>query len=89
MRHSSRIWLVIVAMFVGAGAFAGGTKFVGCSFQFGDPEAANEAIKETALQYAGDTHRSTGTYNLHPHERFQRIHLGHQESSTPADSRHQ
>ena len=27
---------------VDAGAFAGGTKFVGCSFQFGDPAAANQ-----------------------------------------------
>ncbi len=39
---------------------AGGTKFVGCSFQFGDPAAANEAIKATALQYAGDTLRESG-----------------------------
>ena len=30
---------------VDAGAFAGATKFVGCSFQFGDPVAANAAIK--------------------------------------------
>jgi len=49
---------------VDAAAFAGATKFVGCSFQFGDPAAANEAIRTTALQYAGDTHRSPGTYNL-------------------------
>ena len=48
---------------VDAGALAGGTKFVGCSFQFGDPAAANEGIKATALQYAGDTLRSPGTYN--------------------------
>ena len=34
---------------VDAGAFAGGTKFVGCSFQFGDPDAANAAIRATAL----------------------------------------
>ena len=45
---------------VDAGAFAGGTKFVGCSFQFGDPVAANQAIKETALQYAGDTTAKPG-----------------------------
>ncbi len=49
---------------VDAGAFAGATKFVGCSFQFGDPVAANNAIRATALQYAGDTTRSPGTYNL-------------------------
>jgi Flp pilus assembly protein TadG len=49
---------------VDAAAFAGATKFVGCSFQYGDPGAANEAIRTTALQYAGDTHRSPGTYNL-------------------------
>ena len=48
---------------VDAGAFAGATKFVGCSFQFGDPVAANQAIRTTALQYAGDTYRSPGTYN--------------------------
>ena len=48
---------------VDAGAFAGATKFVGCSFQFGDPVAANEAIKTTALAYAGDTYRSPDTYN--------------------------
>jgi hypothetical protein len=48
---------------VDAGALAGGTKFVGCSFQFGSPAAANEAIKNTALQYAGDTLRSPGTHN--------------------------
>ena len=48
---------------VDAGAFAGATKFVGCSFQFGDPVAANIAIKETALEYAGDTYRSPGTRN--------------------------
>ena len=34
---------------VDAGAFAGATKFVGCSFQFGDPVAANDAIKTTVL----------------------------------------
>jgi hypothetical protein len=49
---------------VDAAAFAGATKFVGCSFQYGDPGAANEAIRTTALQYAGDTHRSPSTYNL-------------------------
>ena len=49
---------------VDAGAFAGGTKFVGCSFQFGDPGSANQGIRDTALQYAGDTLRSPGTYNM-------------------------
>jgi hypothetical protein len=44
-------------------AFAGATKFVGCSFQFGDPSAANEAIRDTALQYAGDLNRDPDTYN--------------------------
>jgi len=44
-------------------ALAGATKFVGCSFQFGDPPAANEGIRDTALEYAGDTTRSPGTYN--------------------------
>ena len=48
---------------VDAGAFAGATKFVGCSFQFGDPVAANEAIRAAALDYAGDTYRSPGTFN--------------------------
>ena len=43
---------------VDAGAFAGATKFVGCSFQFGDPVAANHAITATALEYAGDTSRA-------------------------------
>jgi Putative Flp pilus-assembly TadE/G-like len=49
---------------VDAAALAGAAEFVGCSFQFGDPAAANAAIKATALQYAGDTTRSAGTYNL-------------------------
>jgi hypothetical protein len=48
---------------VDAGAFAGATRFVGCSVQFGDPVAANEAIAATALEYAGDTYRSAGTLN--------------------------
>ena len=53
---------------VDAGAFAGATKFVGCSFQFGDPVAANEAIAATALEYAGDTYRAPGTLNLQVQE---------------------
>lgn len=53
---------------VDAGAFAGATKFVGCSFQFGDPVAANAAIKATALNYSGDTARDPATLNLQEQE---------------------
>ncbi len=53
---------------VDASAFAGATKFVGCSFQFGDPVAANAAIKATALAYAGDTRRDPATMNLQEQE---------------------
>jgi len=53
---------------VDAAAFAGATKFVGCSFQFGDPVAANEAIKATALGYAGDQSRDPATTNLQVQE---------------------
>ena len=53
---------------VDAAAFAAATKFVGCSFQFGDPVAANAAIKATALAYAGDTARDPGTMNLQVQE---------------------
>ena len=53
---------------VDAGAFAGATKFVGCSFQFGDPVAANAAIKATALGYSGDTARDPATLNLQEQE---------------------
>jgi len=53
---------------VDAGAFAGGTKFVGCSFQFGDPAAANQGIRDTALEYAGDTVRDSNTYNRQPQD---------------------
>jgi hypothetical protein len=48
---------------VDAAAFAGATKFVGCSFQFGDPAAANQAIATAALRYAGDLNRDAATYN--------------------------
>ena len=48
---------------VDAAALAGATKFVGCSFQFGDPGAANEAIRTAALRYAGDLNRDADTYN--------------------------
>jgi uncharacterized membrane protein len=48
---------------VDAGALAAAPKFVGCSFQFGDPAAANAAIRATALEYAGDTTRYPGTRN--------------------------
>ena len=53
---------------VDAAAFAGATKFVGCSFQFGNPVAANEAIKATALAYAGDMNRAPATSNLQVQE---------------------
>lgn len=53
---------------VDAGAFAGATKFVGCSFQFGDPVAANAAIKSAALAYSGDTIRDPATINLQVQE---------------------
>lgn len=49
---------------VDAGAFAGATKFVGCSSLYGDPVAANEAIRAAALEYAGDTTRFPTTRNL-------------------------
>jgi hypothetical protein len=53
---------------VDAGAFAGATKFVGCSSNFGDPVAANAAIKEMALNYSGDTARDPATRNLQVQE---------------------
>jgi Putative Flp pilus-assembly TadE/G-like len=53
---------------VDAGAFAGATKFVGCSFQFGNPPAANAAIKAAALEYAGDTARDASTRNVQEQE---------------------
>jgi Flp pilus assembly protein TadG len=53
---------------VDAGAFAGATRFVGCSFQFGDPVAANDAIRAQALAYAGDTIRDPATMNLQVQE---------------------
>ena len=61
--HSKRLQTL-----VDAGAFAGATKFVGCSFQFGDPVAANAAIKATALGYSGDTFRDSATLNLQEQE---------------------
>jgi hypothetical protein len=48
---------------VDAAAFAGATKFVGCSFQFGDPVTANAAIKATALGYSGDLARDPAAMN--------------------------
>jgi hypothetical protein len=48
---------------VDAGAFAAAPKFVGCSFQFGDPAAANNAIRQLALEYAGDPSRDPATRN--------------------------
>lgn len=53
---------------VDSGAFAGATKFVGCSFQFGDPVAANLAIRAAGLEYSGDTGRYPGTRNLQEQE---------------------
>ena len=53
---------------VDAGAFAGATKFVGCSFQFGDPDSANEGIRAMALNYSGDTERDPTTKNLQVQE---------------------
>ena len=46
-----------------AGALAAAPKFVGCSFQFGDPAAANLAIRQVALEYAGDPSREPATRN--------------------------
>ena len=45
---------------VDSAALAGGGVFVGCGQ---DVNAANAAIANKALQYAGDTTRSAGTYN--------------------------
>jgi Flp pilus assembly protein TadG len=53
---------------VDAAAFSGATKFVGCSFQFGNPVAANEAIRSSALAYVGDTNRDPATTNLQVQE---------------------
>jgi len=49
---------------VDAAAFAAGTRFIGCFF---DQGIANGAIKQTALEYAGDTNRVPSpatTFNL-------------------------
>ena len=61
--HSRRLQTM-----VDAGAFAGATKFVGCSFQFGDPDSANEGIRAMALNYSGDTERDPTTKNLQVQE---------------------
>ncbi len=61
--HSRRLQTM-----VDAGAFAGATKFVGCSFQFGDPDSANEGIRAMALNYSGDTERDPATKNLQAQE---------------------
>jgi hypothetical protein len=53
---------------VDAGALAAAPKFVGCSFQFGNPPAANVAIRDTALAYAGDPTRDPATKNLQVQE---------------------
>lgn len=51
-----------------AGALAAAPKFVGCSYQFGNPSAANVAIRDTALAYAGDPTRDPATKNLQVQE---------------------
>jgi hypothetical protein len=48
---------------VDAGALAAAPKFVGCSFQFGDMAAANNAIRDLSLEYAGDPSRDPITRN--------------------------
>jgi hypothetical protein len=59
---------------VDAGAFAGAPKFVGCSFQFGDPATANLAIRRVALEYAGDTSRDPATRNRQ-HQQPDDVHV--------------
>lgn len=49
---------------VDAGALAAAPGFVGCSYQFGNPPAANVAIRDTALAYSGDPTRDPATKNL-------------------------
>jgi hypothetical protein len=53
---------------VDAGAFASALGFVGCSPTYGDPAAANVAIRQAALEYAGDTARHPGPRNLQAQE---------------------
>ena len=48
---------------VDSGALAAAPKFVGCSFQFGDMAAANNAIRDLSLEYAGDPSRDPATRN--------------------------
>ena len=48
---------------VDSGALAAAPKFVGCSFQFGDMAAANNAIRDLSLEYAGDPSRDPITRN--------------------------
>ncbi|HEX4745710.1 MAG TPA: Tad domain-containing protein [Gaiellaceae bacterium] len=59
---------------VDAGALAGAPKFVGCSFQFGDPASANNAIREVALEYSGDPSRDPATRNRQ-HQEPDDIHV--------------
>ena len=53
---------------VDAGALAAAPKFVGCSYQYGNPPAANVAIRDTALAYSGDPTRDPATKNLQVQE---------------------
>ena len=53
---------------VDAGALASVSKFVGCSLQVADKEAANDAIRTGALEYAGDFARHAGTENFQVQE---------------------
>jgi hypothetical protein len=59
---------------VDSGAFAAAPKFVGCSFQFGDPAAANHAIRTVALEYAGDPSRDPATRNRQ-HQAPDNVHV--------------
>ena len=59
---------------VDAGALAAAPKFVGCSFQYGDPAAANHAIREVALEYAGDPSRDPATRNRQ-HQAPSNVHV--------------
>ena len=59
---------------VDAGALAAAPKFVGCSFQFGDPAAANVAIRDASLEYAGDMMRDPATRNRQ-HQKPADVHV--------------
>jgi Putative Flp pilus-assembly TadE/G-like len=59
---------------VDAGALAAAPKFVGCSFQYGDPATANHAIRTAALEYAGDPSRDPATRNRQ-HQAPDNVHV--------------